>query len=109
VNGLGIAAVTFAIPLAQPIENPLGEEHIHIIDVPAEDPVPTECAGGTIEEPKAAAGNLCAWVNHIAEVSLNAITLLGAPDIGASRSGARLVFGGAENSALWGAWAVTAP
>jgi len=110
VNGLGIAAVTFAIPLAQPIENPSGEEHIHIIDVPAGDPVPTECAGGTIEEPKAAAGNLCVWVKHVAEVAVSGINPLGASaEIGTSRSGARLPFAGAENSGLWGAWAVTAP
>ncbi len=52
--------ISFAIPLS----GPLGAAHVHFVEEDGKEPggnTPTECDGGNIEHPKAAAGNLCIY------------------------------------------------
>lgn len=52
---LGVVTLSFTIPLAAPLD----ATHVHFI-AHGETP-PTECAGGTLEDPKATSGNLCVF------------------------------------------------
>jgi Collagen triple helix repeat (20 copies) len=109
VNGFGTTMVSLAIPLAEALANAAPGEKTHIIDVVNGDPVPTECAGGTIAEPKADPGNLCLWANHGAVIEVTNLLWPSNPaQSGVEKTGARVNFEGAENAAIFGTWAVTA-
>jgi hypothetical protein len=106
----GIAPVSFPIPLAAPLD---GE---HVIKVNMGDPVPTECAGGTVNSPKAAQGYLCVFNAGLGGFSQRRLVAIGQPGFGsgASRVGALLQFEIEEEEEglffnVVGTYAVTAP
>lgn len=75
---------------------------------------PAECAGGTVEQPKAAPGNLCVFVGFSYQISKGAIADPGSTGfdaLGAATTGAALIIKGEGASAPragHGTWAVTA-
>lgn len=107
--------ISFNIPLAAPLDSS------HVFFVGREEwekqggkEDPAGCAGGTVEEPKAAEGNLCVYVGFSFSVAGGQIqnpgtTTLNAP--GAAMTGAMLAFTGEGASPprlAHGSWAVTA-
>jgi len=103
--GGGIADISFTIPLSAE----LAAANVHV--------APDASCTGTAANPTAAKGHLCVYAN--AFFSGNAVTPTiaksGGPglDVGASESGAVLLFQGTEenneNDLGFGSWAVTAP
>lgn len=101
-NALG--AISFAIPLAQPI----GETHVHMIN--PGDTVPSECNSGTPAAPKAAPGALCIYNSPASGVPASGVyKSSGFFEPGASVAGAVVVGSGelAGPPFFMGTYAVT--
>jgi hypothetical protein len=108
--------VPISFPLRLPdTPSPPGEEEVHFVtqEEVAEETKPAECSGN-MNFPKAAPGNLCVYESNREPGIENAtfggiVTLSNNGSIGASRTGAFLVFNMTGAGFGTGAWAVTAP
>jgi hypothetical protein len=100
-----IASVSFAVPLAQPLD----EEHVHYTEGGT-----AECPG-TAEKPKAEPGNLCVYPSFAealepnAFITVNKETFFNGKEQGTSTTGAIVFFipNGKANPHAWGSFAVT--
>jgi hypothetical protein len=121
-----IVPLSFNIPLAEPLE----QNHVFFVKKEewAEEEVepqpgvkvklkaPAECAGGTVEQPKAAPGNLCVFVGVLYQIGSEDASIAnpgstGLDTLGASRNGAALILeseGASGPRFGHGTWAVTA-
>lgn len=113
-RGTGAQAIQISFPI--PLPAAIDGSHVKIINVG--DPVPAECEGGTVANPKAAPGYLCAYNSTYSEKFepetpaklSNVINPLDAGNDGAATTGA-LVFTQAVEpfDTIGAAYAVTAP
>jgi hypothetical protein len=101
-------SISFPIPLAEK----LAEAKVHFVNRGAT--APDGCAGGTVEAPAAAPGNLCVYLAGINPIGgfaeLRNPEINGVDDGGAGKSGATLIMP-VDNAGegFRGDWAVTAP
>lgn len=103
-------AVSFPIPLAK------APKEVHIVH--AKGTAPSQCAGGSVSEPKASAGNLCVYEGEMSEESgkfTAEILTIYDPESpttiheAAGKSGATLIYHPMETGTFgYGDWAVTA-
>ncbi len=115
IGGRGTSAGFIPISFPIPLPAALDGSHVKIINVG--DPVPTECAGGTVADPKAAPGYLCAYNSSFSEVfetetEAKLITVFNplVESSGAGRTGALISTQASEIFDTIGAtYAVTAP
>ena len=112
-NEYNVGAISFAVPLKEPLES----ANVHLVKASEQPLASGPCAGGTAYEPKAESGNLCVYE----EISINPGTpVIGsgfippATGAGAAKSGAILLSETAftapaeEGEVLFvGHWAVT--
>jgi hypothetical protein len=115
ITGENASANAIQVSFPLPLPAPLDSAHVKIINVG--DTVPAECAGGTVENPKAAPGYLCAYNSAISEIAATEepakITTVTNPltfSNGAARMGAIVGTKATEAHDFIGAtYAVTAP
>ncbi len=99
--GGALIPLTLPIPLPAPIE---GFEKIKKVELA--DPVPAECNGGSVEEPKAAPGYMCVYNGPFSKDVLGTIASPGAVPFKVGVSGAFILSGVQKD--LEGSFAVTA-
>ena len=111
-GAIGIAPISFPIPLTEAAANAIDSTHVHYVAVG--DVVPAGCANGTAAAPAAAPGNLCVY-EATGEFEHPPFILKSAAagvEFGASTAGAVLFGEGPVGGSLGdvaGTWAVTAP
>jgi hypothetical protein len=111
-GSLGLAQISFPIPLTEAAANAIDSAHVHYVAVG--DVVPAGCADGTAAAPAAAPGNLCVY-EAAGEFENPPFILKSAAagvEFGASTAGAVLFGEGPLGGSLGdvaGTWAVTAP
>jgi len=110
-GGSGLVAISFNLPLAKA----LTAEHVHLINNSGEEVYvggerpPTECTGGTAEEPKAEPGNLCVYESSLGEkFSYLPFYYSVFPSALITAGGVDVPFDAEEGGLAAGSWAVTA-
>jgi hypothetical protein len=115
IGGRGVSAGFIQISFPIPLPAALDASHVKVVNVG--DSVPAECAGGTVANPKAAPGYLCAYNSAFSEVFeteaqaklINVFDPV-ANNNGAARTGALVSTQASETFDTIGAtYAVTAP
>jgi Collagen triple helix repeat (20 copies) len=101
-----------SLTFASPLESELNTGHAIVVtqEEVTNKTAPAQCPG-TVEEPKATAGNLCVYVgvDVVEHVKVEAVEKDTAFENGAGKNGAVLYTVGTGNpSGAWGTWAVTA-
>lgn len=115
IGGRGTSASLIPISFSIPLPAALDTSHVKIVNVG--DVVPAECAGGTVANPKAAPGYLCAYNSAFSEVfetetpaKLISVFNPVASNAGAATTGALISTQAGEPFDTMGAtYAVTAP
>jgi hypothetical protein len=104
--GIFHAPISFTIPL----EGPIAESDVHVIDESGTPPAPNANCPGTVKRPEAAPGQLCVYVVYKGLVeNIEVADPAGEVENSASVSGALVALEGPSGKWAFGTWAVTAP